>query len=101
METESQGMVDKPVMSAPKVEIYSTGLCGYCMRARMLLDKKGVSYTEYRIDKQPGKRAEMVARSQRTSVPQIFINDRHIGGFDDMAELDIDDELDPLLGLTE
>lgn len=89
-----------PAIPAVKVEIYSTGLCPYCTRARMLLDKKGVSYTEYRIDEQRGLREEMIARSQRTSVPQIFINDRHIGGFDDLAELDMDDELDPLLGLV-
>jgi glutaredoxin 3 len=87
------------VANSVKVEIYSTGLCPYCSRARRLLDKKGIPYTEYRIDKEPGMREEMVQRSQRTSVPQIFINDRHIGGFDDMAALDVDEELDKLLGL--
>lgn len=101
LENKTQGMADNPVMTSAKVEIYSTGLCGYCTRAKMLLEKKGVSYTEYRIDELPGKRAEMVQRSQRTSVPQIFINERHIGGFDDLSELDMDDELDSLLGLAD
>ncbi|WP_455211390.1 glutaredoxin 3 [Kaarinaea lacus] len=82
-----------------KVEVYSTALCPYCSRARHLLEKKGIQFTEYRVDKEPGLRAEMEQRSRRTSVPQIFIDDRHIGGFDDMAELDIEGELDKLLGL--
>jgi len=101
LEGNGQGMVGESVMSSVKVEIYSTGLCGYCTRAKMLLDKKGVDYTEYRIDELPGKRAEMVQRSQRTTVPQIFINDHHVGGFDDLSELDMDDELDSMLGLVE
>lgn len=87
-------------MSSANVEIYTTAFCGYCTRAKMLLDKKGVSYTEYRIDDSADKRTEMLERSQRTSVPQIFINDQHIGGFDDLSELDMDDELDGLLGLV-
>lgn len=101
LEGNGQGMTGESVMSSVKVEIYSTGLCGYCTRAKMLLDKKGVAYTEYRIDELPGKRAEMVQRSQRTTVPQIFINDHHVGGFDDLSELDMDDELDSMLGLVE
>ena len=88
------------VVSTVKVEVYSTALCPYCSRAKMLLDKKGVHYTEYRIDQQTDLRHEMVQRSDRTSVPQIFINDKHIGGFDDLAELDVDDELDTLLQLN-
>jgi len=88
------------VVSTVKVEIYSTALCPYCSRAKMLLDKKGVSYTEYRIDQQTNLRDEMEQRSDRTSVPQIFINDKHVGGFDDLAELDVDEELDALLQLN-
>lgn len=88
------------IVNSVKVEVYSTGLCPYCTRARMLLEQKGVPFVEYRIDKETELRAEMVQRSQRTSVPQIFINDKHIGGFDDMAALDIDEELDKLLGLV-
>jgi glutaredoxin 3 len=82
-----------------KVEVYSTAMCPYCSRARHLLERKGVEFTEYRVDLDSALRAEMEQRSQRTSVPQIFIDDRHIGGFDDMAELDMDGELNKLLGL--
>jgi len=81
------------------VEIYSTGSCPYCVRARNLLDKKGVKFTEYRVDLKPELRPEMEKRSGGTSVPQIFIDGRHIGGCDDMHELDFDGKLDPLLGL--
>jgi len=85
----------------PDVIVYGTAICPYCIRARSMLDKKGVSYEDVRLDQHPERRQEMEARANgRTSVPQIFIDDRHIGGFDDMAELDIDDELDPLLGLS-
>jgi glutaredoxin 3 len=92
-------VMNNPATQAVKVEVYSTALCPYCSRARHLLEKKGVEFVEYRVDKDPGLRSEMEQRSQRTSVPQIFIGGRHIGGFDDMAELDIDGELDALLGL--
>ncbi len=83
------------------VEIYSTGSCPYCVRARNLLEKKGIKYTEYRVDQRPELRPEMEKRaSGGTSVPQIFIDNRHIGGCDDMYELDFDGELDALLGLN-
>lgn len=84
----------------PTVVIYSTAICPYCVAAKNLLAKKGVSYDEIRIDREPGKREEMVARAKRTSVPQIFIGDTHVGGFDDMVALDRAGGLDPLLGLT-
>ncbi|MGD8591464.1 MAG: glutaredoxin 3 [Gammaproteobacteria bacterium] len=91
--------MNNPAAQAAKVEVYSTALCPYCSRARRLLEKKGVQFTEYQVDTDARLRAEMEQRSHRTSVPQIFIDGRHIGGFDDMAELDIDGELDKLLGL--
>ena len=81
----------------PRVLIYSTAMCPYCVRARRLLDAKGVEYTEIRIDQQPQYRAEMESRSGRTSVPQIFIGDTHVGGFDDLSLMDLEGELDPLL----
>ena len=85
----------------PNVVLYTTAMCPYCVRARNLLDKKGVEYTDIRIDEQPEKRAEMETLSKGvTSVPQIFIDDFHVGGFDDMAELDMDGELDQRLGLA-
>lgn len=83
------------------VTLYTTAHCPYCVRARKLLDKKGVEYSDIRIDEQPEMRSEMESRANgRTSVPQIFINDFHVGGFDDMAELDMDGELDRRLGLS-
>lgn len=84
----------------PTVVFYCTTHCPYCIRARMLLEKKGVTYTEINLDSQPDKRPEMEKLSGRTSVPQIFIDDYHVGGFDDMVELDMDGELDTKLGLA-
>ena len=79
--------------------IYTSQLCGYCTRARRLLDRKGVSYEEIRVDIDPDHWREMTKRSGRDTVPQLFIGDRHVGGFEDMVELDLDGELDPLLGI--
>jgi glutaredoxin 3 len=86
-------------MSAPEIDIYTTQFCPYCIRAKMLLDKKGVAYNEIAVDQAPDKRIEMEMRSGGTSVPQIFINGKHIGGCDDMYELEMDEELDKLLDL--
>lgn len=85
----------------PNVVIYTTGPCPFCVRARMLLDKKGVEYTEHRVDLEPGLRPEMEQRANGlTSVPQIFIDETHVGGFDDLAELDVEGKLDEMLGLA-
>ena len=84
-------------MDKPKVVIYTTGFCPYCIWARRLLDAKGVEYEDIRVDQHPERRPEMEARSGRTSVPQIFIGELHIGGYDDMAALDRQGRLDPLL----
>ena len=83
-----------------KVEVYSTEYCPYCTRARMLLESKGVPYVELRVDQDINLRNEMERRSNRTSVPQIFIGNKHIGGFDDLAELEFGEELDEILGLS-
>ena len=80
------------------ITMYTTAYCGYCEGAKHLLGKKGAGFTEIRIDKEAGKRQEMEQRSQRDSVPQIFIGEVHVGGFDELVDLDMDDELDPLLG---
>lgn len=80
-----------------KVEIYTTKYCPYCIRAKNLLDKKDIAYIEYKVDEKQELYGEMIARAKGTSVPQIFINDQHIGGCDDMFMLEMDDELDPLL----
>jgi glutaredoxin 3 len=84
----------------PDVVIYSTRFCPYCVRARMLLDNKNVTYTDIRIDEQPERRAEMEQRSQRSSVPQIFIGDEHVGGCDDLFALEAGGELDRKLGIA-
>ncbi len=80
-----------------KVEVYYAAGCDYCASTISLLERKGVSFVQYRVDLQPELRVEMESRAQLTSVPQIFINGQHVGGFDEMVELDMDDELDPLL----
>ena len=80
--------------------MYSTGFCPYCVRARMLLERKGVPYTDIRVDLEPALRAEMIERSGRTSVPQIFIDGFHVGGCDDMYALEQRGRLDPLLTLS-
>ena len=79
------------------IEIYTNGWCPFCFRAKRLLDKKGVEYQEYPIDQEPGRRAEMIQRSGRLTVPQIFIGDTHVGGCDDLYELEQAGKLDPLL----
>ena len=81
-----------------KVEIYTKFLCPYCSRAKSLLASKGVDYEEYDISMGGPKRAEMIERANgRTTVPQVFIDGRHIGGSDDLAELGRAGGLDPLL----
>ena len=81
----------------PKVEIYSSPLCGYCHMAKKLLNQKNIDFDEINVLGNPFKKAEMKKRSQRTSVPQIFINDQHIGGFDDIYALNKSGKLDPML----
>lgn len=80
-----------------KIELYGTGYCGYCTAARLLLKKKGLSFKDISISADAAARAEMQQRADATSVPQIFINDRPIGGFDDLYALDQSGELDRLL----
>ncbi|MBS0394272.1 MAG: glutaredoxin 3 [Proteobacteria bacterium] len=77
--------------------MYATGWCPYCARARALLERKGVSWTEIDVEAEPARRAEMIARSGRRTVPQIFIDGRPVGGSDDLHELDRSGELDALL----
>ena len=87
-------------MSQPKVEIYTKIYCGYCYRAKHLLDSKGIDYTEYDITLGGAKRAEMLERNPpATTVPQVFIDGVAVGGSDDLARLDREGKLDSLLGL--
>ena len=87
-------------MSAPHVKVYSGNLCPYCNAAKKLLESKSVSYEEINVDKDSAQRAIMEKLSQRTSVPQIFIGATHVGGFDDLVELNRAGKLNQLLGLT-
>lgn len=82
----------------PPVKMYCTAVCPYCTMAERLLNKKGVSQIEkIRIDLDPAKRDEMIRITGRRTVPQIYIGERHVGGFDDISALDAAGELDPLL----
>lgn len=84
-------------MTAPRIEMYTAGYCGFCERARSLLKRKGAVWQEIHVDHDPDKRMEMVERSGRRTVPQIWIDDLHVGGFDDLYALDRAGELDALL----
>ncbi len=80
------------------VVMYSTAVCPYCQRAEMLLRQRGVSEIQkVRIDLEPERKDEMIARTGRRTVPQIYIGDTHVGGFDDLAALDREGGLVPLL----
>ncbi len=84
-----------------KIEVYSTAVCPYCVSAKNLLKAKGLEWTEVRIDTDPAQRDAMLTRSGgRRTVPQIFINDQHVGGFDDLVAADRSGKLAQLLELS-
>lgn len=88
-------------MKSVKIEIYTRQGCGYCVRAKALLVEKGVAFTEFDVGHDPVKRAALQEKAHgRTTVPQIFINDLHIGGCDDLYEMDRKGDLDRLLNLA-
>jgi len=81
-----------------KIVMYSTAFCPYCVRAEQLLLRKGVEVDKVRVDQEPDRFDEMLEKAYgRRTVPQIFIGETHVGGYDDLAELDMKGELDPLL----
>ena len=82
------------------ITMYSTRFCPYCIRARFLLDSKNVSYSDIGVDARPELRREMMEKSGRRTVPQIWIGDGHVGGYDDLAMLEQRGELDELLQLV-
>ena len=84
-------------MTAAKVTLYVTGWCPFCQRAKALLTGKGVAFDEIDVDEDAKYRAEMIARSGRRTVPQIFIGETHVGGCDDLVALDSGGELDRLI----
>lgn len=81
-----------------KVELYTSAHCAWCVAAKNLLKSKGLDYAEIRIDTDPARREEMLARAQRRTVPQIFVNDRHVGGYDDLVAAERSGELAKLIG---
>lgn len=82
------------------IVMYTTRTCPYCQMAQRLLEKKGVSVTQIHVDEEPARRQEMVIKAQGgTTVPQIFIGDHHVGGYRELAQLEVKGELDRLLGL--
>ncbi len=83
-----------------EVIMYSTRFCPYCIRARYLLESKNVTYTDIGVDARPDLRREMMERSGRHTVPQIWIAGQHVGGYDDLARLEQQGRLDELLKLA-
>ena len=91
-------MVEETKAQTPRVEMYTTQVCPYCVRAKDLLKRKGVDVVEYRVDSDDKLRDEMLARANgMRTVPQIFINDRHVGGCDDLYALESQGKLDDFL----
>ena len=86
-----------PTLPAALITIYSTAICPYCVAAKNFLKSKGLGWNEIRIDADQAARETMLARAKRTSVPQIFIGDTHVGGYDDMMALHRAGKLEPLL----
>ena len=84
----------------PEILIYTAHLCPYCVMAKRLLDKKGATYTEINVDAQTGLREEMMRKTKRRTVPQLYIGDLHVGGFDDLYALEQQKKLDALLELA-
>ena len=84
-----------------KVVMYTTAVCPYCLMAERLLVSKGVTVEKVRVDLDPARRIEMMERTGRRTVPQIYVGDTHVGGYDDLAALDRAGKLDPLLQRNE
>ncbi len=85
----------------PEIIIYTGRLCPYCTMAKRLFERKGAAYTEIDVDSAPDLRQQLMEKTRRRTVPQIYIGDRHIGGFDDLQALDMKKQLDPLLAAAD
>jgi glutaredoxin 3 len=83
--------------ASPEITLYTSAVCGYCVAAKNFLKSKGLQWKEVRVDTDPLERERMVALARRTSVPQIFIGQTHVGGYDDMMALHRAGKLEPLL----
>ena len=84
----------------PEVTLYTTAICPYCVAAKNFLKSRGAAYTEVRIDTDPAACSRMMERTRRSSVPQIFIGETHVGGYDELVALDRNGGLKPLLEAT-
>ena len=84
-------------VAIPKITLYTSAMCGYCVAAKNFLKSRGLAWDEVRIDLEPAERERMVALARRTSVPQIFVGDFHVGGYDDLMALHRSGKLEPLL----
>ena len=84
-------------MAQPEITIYSTLVCPYCVAAKNFLKSKGLAWNEVRIDLDPVERDKMMAKTKRTSVPQIYVGDVHVGGYDDMMAMHREGKFEPLL----
>ena len=89
-------MTDPVVAGAPEITLYTTAICPYCVAAKNFLKSKGQVWTEVRIDLDFSQRQAMIAKTNRTSVPQIFVGETHVGGYDDMIALHRAGKLEPL-----
>jgi glutaredoxin 3 len=83
--------------STPQITLYTSAVCGYCVAAKNFLKSRGLAWNEVRIDTDPAEREKMVALARRTSVPQIFVGDTHVGGYDDMMALHRAGKFEPLV----
>jgi len=81
----------------PSITLYTSAICGYCVAAKNFLRSRGLEWTEVRVDLDPAARERMVSLARRTSVPQIFVGDVHVGGYDDMMAMHRAGKLEPLL----
>lgn len=84
-------------MSSPRITLYSSAICPYCIAAKNFLKSRGLEWDEVRIDLDPAEREKMVALARRTSVPQIFVGQTHVGGYDDMMAMHRAGKFEPLL----
>jgi glutaredoxin 3 len=88
--------LSQPAVSPP-ITVYTSAMCGYCVAAKNFLRSKGLQWNEIRVDLDPAERERMMSRARRTSVPQIFIGETHVGGYDDMMALHRAGKLEALL----
>ena len=89
--------IDLSDLTSPRITLYSSAICPYCVAAKNFLKSKGLAWTEVRIDTDPEERQRMIALAKRTSVPQIFVGDVHVGGYDDMMAMHRAGKFEPLL----